>query len=119
MHSLDSFLAQLDPDLRDLTERARQLIRSVLPEAHEELRPTYRTIAYGRSARMTDEICYISLLSSGIHLGFSHGTQLPDPDGLLKGTGKLTRIVPLQSPEDAQNPSLKLLLVAARTHASF
>ncbi|WP_266367762.1 DUF1801 domain-containing protein [Tellurirhabdus rosea] len=119
MNTLDTFLAQLDPEVRDLTLHVRQLIRTVLPDAHEELRPTYRTIAYGRSPRMTDEICYISLLSTGINLGFHYGTQLPDPHGLLKGTGKLMRTIRLESTQDAQNPSIRQLLEAARTHASF
>jgi len=119
MNNVDTFLDDFNPEVRTIALRARQLVRTIFPEAHEALRPTYRTIAYGFSPKMSDEVCYIAPLANGVHLGFHYGTQLPDPQGLLKGTGKLLRHIRLESPEDLNNPALKTLLEAAKTHANF
>lgn len=115
----ESFLDGFAPDIRELALRTRELVRSVMPDAHEMLRPSYRTIAYGRGQKMADEICYISPLSSGVNLGFHFGTQLPDPSGLLKGTGKLMRHVRIQKKDDLDDPAVRALLEAANIHASF
>ncbi|WP_234734919.1 DUF1801 domain-containing protein [Tellurirhabdus bombi] len=119
MSTVESFLDDFKPEVRETALKVRTLVRSVFPEASEELRPTYRTIAYGSSSKMADEVCYIAPLSSSVNLGFHFGTQLPDPNGLLRGTGKLMRHLKLESPEEVNNPAVKVLLEAAKTHASF
>jgi hypothetical protein len=49
---------------------------------------------------------------------FIRGTSLPDPKGLLEGTGKNIRHVKIKSPEDLSRPGLReLLKSAARLNA--
>ncbi len=42
-----------------------------------------------------------------------NGATLPDPDGLLQGTGKRYRHVRLTTPADVEAPALRALLESA------
>jgi hypothetical protein len=48
-----------------------------------------------------------------VTLGISHGASLPDPAGLLEGTGKVHRHVKIRRPEDLQRPELHDLMATA------
>lgn len=116
---VETFLADYKPEVRDLALKVREVVRSVLPEAHESVHTGYKTIIYGTGPRMSDEICYIAPLNSSVNLGFNYGTQLPDPNGLLKGTGKLLRHIKFEAPEEVTTPGLLELLEIARNHGQF
>ena len=45
-----------------------------------------------------------------VNLYFMNGIDLPDPDGLLEGTGKNMRHVKIRRPEDLKNRSLHALV---------
>jgi hypothetical protein len=45
------------------------------------------------------------------------GTELPDPAGLLEGSGKLHRIVSVRSEADLDTPALQDLMSAAAARA--
>jgi hypothetical protein len=49
-----------------------------------------------------------------VTFGFLCGTSLPDPAGLLEGTGKNLRHVKLRTAEDVSTPALRKLIEAAR-----
>ena len=117
--TVDTFLANYKPDIRDLALQVRHLVRSVLPDAQETVDNGYKTITYGTSRRMSEEICYIAPLTSSVNLGFSHGTKLPDPERLLKGTGKSLRHIKIESPAELSSPAIKSLLEAAKTNGQF
>lgn len=112
-HTVEAFLAPYTPDVRDLALGARALILSVLPDATEHVYPGWKTIGYGCGAGMARQICYIAPGKAAVSLGFNQGTALPDPQGLLTGTGKLLRHVKLRQPVDLAVPALRTLLVAA------
>jgi hypothetical protein len=44
---------------------------------------------------------------------FLRGAALPDPEGLLEGTGKSVRHVKMRTVEDLKRPALKKLIVEA------
>ena len=48
-----------------------------------------------------------------MNLGFYHGAMLPDPDGLLDGTGKRLRHVKIRDVATAKSPAVARLLRAA------
>jgi hypothetical protein len=51
-----------------------------------------------------------------VNLGFNYGSELPDPEGLLEGTGKLLRHTKITALEKLANPALRQLVVVASTH---
>lgn len=56
---------------------------------------------------------YVNAFTKHVNVGFFNGANLPDPAGLLEGTGKRMRHVKLrpQTPVDA--PALREMIVAA------
>jgi len=72
-----------------------------------------KLIGYGYSTAYSDLICVIVLSKTGVKLGLARGVGLPDPRGLLEGTGKAHRYVILEKPADLRKPGLKPLLRAA------
>ncbi len=58
-------------------------------------------------------ICTIIPSKRGVKLGFYKGVDLPDPDNLLKGTGKISRYIEIRSDNQINVIALKQLLEKA------
>jgi hypothetical protein len=110
---LDAFLVPYSPAVQDLARRARALVLEIFPDASEQFDPAARLIAYGFDRTYKGLVCGITLQRSYINLMFARGAELPDPAGLLIGTGKRARHVKIQRPEDLASPELAALLEAA------
>jgi hypothetical protein len=46
----------------------------------------------------------------GVKIGVARGSELPDPNSLLQGSGKVHRHVPLHEIGDLKHPGLKTIL---------
>ena len=102
---------------RQLAEQARALIQTVYPGVVEVPWPKQRVIGYGVGPKkMSEHFCYISVSKEHINLGFMYGAELPDPEKLLKGSGKLLRHVRITQTEQLSDPALYELLKVASTH---
>lgn len=113
----DAILVEFSPTVQDLATRTRALIQDVLPTVVEVPWPKQRVIGYGVGPRkMSEHFCYIAVHTDHVNLGFNYGAELPDPDQLLKGPGKLLRHTKIAAPEDLTRPALRSLLEAASTH---
>lgn len=106
---VERFFASYDPAVRDLALGARALIRRLVPDAEEKLLRPWKTVAYGR----TRKFCAISPHKSWVNLQFHAGSSLPDPSGLLRGTGKKMLHVELAKPSDLKRQALAKLVRAA------
>ncbi len=58
-------------------------------------------------------VCTIIHSKKGLKLGFNKGVELPDPENLLKGNGKISRYVEIHTPEDIESNALTALLKEA------
>jgi len=95
------FLDFKDKGLIELYTDLRQFIFSIYPDANELLYHTHAlTSAYSLSDRVSETYCLIPIYTRHLNLGFRKGTLLDDPTGLLKGTGKLMRHIPIVSKSD-------------------
>jgi hypothetical protein len=56
---------------------------------------------------------YVNVFSSHVNVGFFHGAALPDPAGLLQGTGKFMRHVKLRPGAAINTGALSRLIHAA------
>jgi hypothetical protein len=61
----------------------------------------------------TDLICAVSAYKQHVDIEFWRGSTIPDPTGLLEGTGKALRHVKVHTRADAESPALRALLHAA------
>ena len=109
----NQFLATYSPDVRRLAIKARSLIRGLIPGVQEELDKSSKIIGYGFGPKYADLICVLMPTKAGVNLGFYRAVELPDPTGILEGTGKLHRHVKLEAPADVESRALRTILRAA------
>lgn len=101
-------------ELRAIAERLRALIDELDPACVEVPRPGESAASYGVGPKkMSEAYAYIMPQSSYVNLGFFYGTALPDPEGLLEGSGRTMRHVKIRSLEAAGQPAIRDLLRAA------
>lgn len=113
----EDILAGADEQSQKLAHQLRALIIDVYPAVVEVPWPNQRIAGYGVGPKkMSEHFCYIALQKGYVNLGFYYGAELPDPAGLLEGTGKLLRHAKIRSEADANHPALRALLEKARTH---
>lgn len=55
----------------------------------------------------------MSPYSKHVNLGIWGGADLPDPAGLLEGSGKAHRHVKVRRPDELERPELRALMVEA------
>ncbi len=110
---LEEFLARFTPDIRELALQTRALILECYPDVLEMVDPPSGIVAYGYSRKYADLVCAIAPFRAHVNLMFSRGADLPDPAGLLTGTGKRARHARIEHPEDLQRPELRALILAA------
>lgn len=79
----------------------------------ETVRPGLKVITYGTSEGMKSVFCMINPTRAWVNLELSRGTDLPDPRGLLEGTGKHLRHVRVASAKEAKTPALRALVAQA------
>lgn len=94
--------------------RLRELILSIHPQACEVVRLGDRAATYGLGPKkMSEGYVYILPHAGWVNLGFYKGADLPDPDGLLEGTGKKLRHIKIRAVAEADNPTIQMLIQAA------
>jgi hypothetical protein len=110
-------LAASSPEIRSLARRARALIYEVLPATVEVVWPHQRSAGYGTGPKkLSEQFCWLAPLTRHLVFGFYYGTELPDPTGLLEGTGRLMRHVKVRTPQELHDPALRRLVQVATTH---
>jgi hypothetical protein len=116
-NGLEEMTAAFDPRVRDLAARTRALIFDVYPEVVEVPWSRQNVAGYGVGPKkMSEHFCYIALHNDHVNLGFNQGAELPDPEGLLEGPGKMLRHTKIAEPEDLEDPAVRRLLEAAKNH---
>jgi hypothetical protein len=121
MATIDEWLANTADEVRLVALRARDVIFEETPAARELVDLGDGLLAFGPSdvgqgIRMRDLV--VGLIPHGrwVNAQFANAVDLPDPAGLLEGTGKRIRHVKLRSVADAERPEFRELLRAAWRH---
>jgi hypothetical protein len=112
---LITYLATYDPPISKLTLAVRELILEEAPDAIESISKGY-ALAIGFSFTgkpLKDGFCHIATYRTHVNLGFNRGALLPDPNGLLEGTGKLIRHITIYSENDLARPIVRRFLQSA------
>ena len=108
-------LLEMTPEpLRPVAEALREAVVRLHPDVTEVVRLGDRAATYGVGPRkMLDGYAYVMPHAGWINLGFYRGASLPDPEGLLEGSGAAMRHVKVRSPEEAARGGVLALLAAA------
>jgi hypothetical protein len=112
---LDDFIGKFEAGHQALIRSLRNALRKRFPTANELVYDNYNffVIGYGPTERPSDCFISIAAAANGVGLCFIHGAKLPDPAGLLLGSGRQTRFIRLESAEAVRRPDVDALLAAA------
>jgi hypothetical protein len=115
--TFEDAIARSSARARELAYELRKLVVAVMPNVVEVPWPKMRIASYGVGPKKnTEHFCYISAQKEDVNLGFYYGAELPDPEALLRGTGKRLRHVKIRDPKSTRSAALRRLLEAASTH---
>ena len=115
--TFEDTIARSSPRIQALAHQLRSLIVDVLPDVVEVPWPTQGVVGYGVGPKkQSQHFCYIAVQNDYVNLGFNYGAELPDPDQLLQGTGKLFRHMKIKREEDVTRPAVRRLLEIASRH---
>jgi hypothetical protein len=94
-------LGRFSGDAFEVVCRLRSRVLDTAPRAHETVFDAGYTVSllYGPDDRFRS-VVYIAGFSDHANLGFSRGATLPDPAGVLVGTGRQMRHVKFFTPEE-------------------
>ena len=109
---VDRLLGEHPPEIQAIERTLRTTIRSIVPDAVEQVDFGNKLIAFGRSMRMKGLLFAIIAHQSWVKLQLADGVDLPDPDGLVEGTGKRIRHVKVRSVEQASSAPVVRLIEA-------
>jgi len=102
----EKLLSKHDPKIRALAKKMRVLVLKVFPDANEKTYWGWSNTWYGFSDKTRDAVFAISPLKAYMQLYFLRGTELPDPDKLLEGTGKKLRHINIRDAAELKRPAL-------------
>jgi hypothetical protein len=117
---VDRLLAEHSAELRAIERALRATIRSEAPDAVEQVDFGNKLIAFGRSMKMRGLLFAIIAHRTWVNLQLADGADLPDPDGVVEGTGKRIRHVKIRSLAEASSRPVVALIraqLAARPEA--
>ncbi len=97
-------------ELGSISSRWFDVMRCCGDDVREILHDGHPTACIGEAA-----FGYVNAFSAHVNVGFFHGTELPDPAGLLEGTGKVMRHVKLRPGHRIDAAALTELITAAYT----
>jgi hypothetical protein len=111
---LGAFIDKLDPKTQKVFRSVRAVVRKRFPTANE-LAYDYShslVVSYSPNERGIDAPVAIAARADGVFLYFNQGPQLPDPKGLLRGSGKQTRYIHVEAASQLAHPDVEALIAA-------
>ena len=109
---VERLLGEHPPEIGAIERALRVTIRSAFPAAVEQVDFGNKLIAFGRSMKMRGLLFAIIAHRDWVNLQLADGAELPDPDGLVEGTGKRIRHVKIRSVEAASSAAVVALIEA-------
>jgi hypothetical protein len=109
---VDKLLSEHPPEQQAIERALRATIRREIPTAVEQVDFGNKLIAFGRSMKMRGLLFAIIAHKSWVNLQLADGADLPDPGGLIEGTGKRIRHVKIRSIADAASPPVVAIIRA-------
>ena len=103
----DENLASHTPEVQAAARALEAIIHEELSEAVVQYDPGNGLLAFGRSMKMADLLFALIPHASWVNLQLADGALLPNPDGLIEGTGKRIRHVKVRSMSASAEPRIR------------
>lgn len=117
---IDTFLARYTPAIERRLRESRASLRATFPHGFELVFDNYNALVFGfgPGAKQSEAFLSIAGYPRWVTLFFLNGATLPDPAGLLEGSGKQVRGIRLTDADTLASPDVIALIAAAcRPHA--
>ena len=117
---LKRFVDKFEPKHQALIRAARRKLRKRFATACEIVYDNYNffVIGYSPTERPSDSIVSLAAGANGVGLCFIRGATLPDPNGILLGSGRQTRFIRLESAKVLDRPEVDALIATAIQRAT-
>ncbi|HSJ56199.1 MAG TPA: DUF1801 domain-containing protein [Anaerolineae bacterium] len=103
-NTVDEYIGSLEDEQARVAGQLRAMVHDEVPEAIEAIKwaqPVFE---------LDGPFCYIKAFQRYVNLGFFRGATLPDPAGILEGTGDRMRHVKLAHLDDIQEGPVRELI---------
>ena len=108
---VEQLLASRDPRIAELARGLCALILRVYPDP--VITVDGGDIGFGSGTGYKGLVFVVAPHRKHVTLGISGGAELPDPAGLMEGTGKVHRHVKIHQAGDLELPALRELMATA------
>ena len=104
------------PQMAKLTKAVLAKVRERLPGSVEMVYDKKNALVIGfcSADRAANVINSIAVYSKWVNLYFFEGDTLPDPEGLLRGSGRMVRSIRVTDEAELDRPAVKALMAEAR-----
>jgi hypothetical protein len=106
--AIETWMEKHPGELGEMAKHWFEVMRKCGDEVRELLHDGHPTACIADAA-----FAYVNVFSAHVNVGFFRGAEIPDPDGLLVGTGKFMRHVKLRPACDIDAGALTKLVRAA------
>ena len=108
--AIEAWMREHSGELGALAQRWFEVMRECGNDVRELLHDGHPTACVGDAA-----FGYVNAFTAHVNVGFFHGADIADPEGLLEGTGKFMRHVKLRPEHDVDGTALVKLIETAYT----
>lgn len=106
--AIEQWMQRHSGTLGEIARRWFEIMRASGSDVRELLHDGHPTACVGEAA-----FCYVNAFTAHVNVGFFLGACLPDPHGLLQGTGRFMRHVKLRPGEEVNISALEKLIEMA------
>ena len=116
---LDAFLEKFSPATSALAKAVLKRMRARLPGAVELVYDKRNSLVVGfcPNERASDAINSMAVYTNWVNMYFFEGDTLPDPEGVLQGSGTMVRFIRQTAASDLDRPAVKALMAEALKRA--
>ena len=106
--AIEDWFGNQKPELGSIARKWLAQMRGCGLDVREVLHDGHPTVCVQDAA-----FCYVNAFTAHVNVGFFTGALLPDPSGLLEGTGRRMRHVKLKAGREVEADALNALITAA------
>lgn len=109
---VSAFVARFTPEVASHFRKARREVRALFPRGFELVYDNYNAFGCGYSTTTKSSGVVVSVVAypKWVTLFLLYGAKLPDPDGILQGSGSRVRSIRLDPPALLKSKAVRALL---------
>jgi hypothetical protein len=106
--AIDAWMREQPDELASIARRWFDVMRACGDDVRELIHDDQPTACAGDAA-----FAYVDAFTAHVNVGFFHGAEIDDPEGLLEGTGRFMRHVKLRPGQPVDESALEALIKTA------